>query len=60
MSDTSLFSRKLLLSRKEFSTHTDLSLRAIAASLGSSDLSRLISRIELERFTKRSRQVGAR
>jgi hypothetical protein len=60
MLDTSLLSRELFLSRKEFSNLTGLSLRTIATSLASGDLRRLIPRIELERFTKRSRQVGAR
>ncbi len=60
MSDTLLLTGRVLLSRKEFSSLTGLSLRTTAKLLASCELHsirvgrrRLILRTELERFTKR-------
>ncbi len=60
MPEKPLLSNKVLLSRKEFSSLTSLSLRTTASLLASGDLRsirvgrrRLIPRTELERFAKR-------
>ncbi len=60
MSEKPSLSNKVLLSRKEFSSLTGLSLRTTASLLASGDLRsirvgrrRLISRTELERFAER-------
>jgi excisionase family DNA binding protein len=60
MSDTKLLSSKILLSRKESSTLTGLSLRTIAKLLASRELGsirvgrrRLIPLFELNKFTRR-------
>ncbi len=66
MSETPLLTSKILLSRKEFSTLTGLSLRTTANLLASDDLRsirigrrRLISRTELERFIKRDHPTAS-
>ena len=60
MSEKPLLSNKVLLSRKEFSSLTGLSLRTTASLLASGDLRsirvgrrRLIPHTELERFAER-------
>ena len=60
MSEMTLLSKKVLLSRKEFSALTGVSLRTTAQLIASGDVRsitvgrrRLIPRVELEKFSRR-------